>query len=77
MKVIELNYKGQVYRRYTNPEEDPDILVRWKLGYIRVYDKISEKYWWEWKWSGRWMNTLKWQPCEEPEIEKYYQSIKK
>lgn len=73
MKVIQMEYKGEIYTRQTNPPNDKDILIRWKRGNLRVYDKISEKYWWEWKFSGRWMNKLGWELCEEPEIEKEYQ----
>jgi hypothetical protein len=73
MKVIEIEYNGVKYQRYTNPPEDRSILIRWKVGNIRVYDKISEQYWWEWKWSGRWKNELKWTLCDEPVVEKIYQ----
>ena len=76
MKVIEIKYKGELYQRYDNPPEDKDAVIRWKTGGMKKYDQLPGGTWIEWKLYGRW-NTLKWLPCEEPEVEKYYQSIKK
>ena len=72
-----MEYKGEVYTRYTNPPEDKETLIRWKIGNIKVYDMFSDgKTWIEWRWTGRWMNKLQWNHCEEPEIEKLYQQSK-
>jgi hypothetical protein len=70
METTEMEYKGEIYQRYTNTSTGEDI--RWKTGNVKVYDKLPSG-WVEWKLSGRW-NTLKWGPCEEPEIEKQYQT---
>jgi hypothetical protein len=70
-----MKYNGEVYGRYINPPQDKEVLIRWKIGNMKVYDKISDNQWIEWKLYGRW-NTLKWLPCEEPEVERYYQTIK-
>ena len=46
-----MEYKGEVYTRYTNPPEDKETLIRWKIGNIKVYDMFSDgKTWIEWKW---------------------------
>jgi hypothetical protein len=72
MKVIEIEHEGKLYQRYTNPPSDEPILVRWKWGTLKVYEKYNGEYWIGWKLSGRWMNTLKFSPCDEPEVEKIY-----
>ena len=82
MKVIEIKYKGELYQRYENPPEDKNAVIRWKTGGMKKYDQLDDQLrgkttWLEWKLTGRWMNNLRWQHCEEPEVEKYYQSIKK
>lgn len=70
MKVIEVEYNGEIYQRYTNLSTGE--LIRWKIGNVKVYDKIGKDSWIEWRLHGRW-NTLKWLPCKEPEVERLYQ----
>jgi hypothetical protein len=76
MKVIEIKYQGELYQRYDNPQ-DKDAVIRWKQGNMKVYDQLPGGTWIEWKLTGRWMNKLQWDICEEPDVEKYYQSIRK
>ena len=64
-----------MYQRYTNPPEDKDAVIRWKTGSMKKYDQLPGGTWIEWGLYGRW-NKLKWVPCEEPEVEKYYQQTK-
>jgi len=73
MKTNCIEYKGEMYKRFTNLSTGE--IIRWGIGNMKVYDKISDNQWIEWRLTGRW-NTLKWLPCEEPEVEKYYQTIK-
>ena len=76
MKVIEIKYQGEMYQRYTNPPEDKDAVIRWKTGGMKKYDQLPGGTWIEWRLTGRWMNKLQWDICEEPEVEKYYQQTK-
>ena len=73
--IKEITYQSESYSRQTNPPSEPDTIVRWKIGSFRLYDQISNGSWYKWKLSGRWKNDWKCEPCEEPEIEKYYKEL--
>mgnify|MGYP003332741712 CR=1 FL=1 len=73
--IKEIKYQGESYSRQTNPPSDKDVLIRWKWGCLKKYEKVGDNNWIEWRLSGRWKNELKWLPCEEPEIEKHYKEL--